>query len=62
MEERDWSAAGQKGTFGFARALDRDLLMNEVRRLLPASLVRFASESSQCFAKVSPLSERLPSR
>ena len=26
MEERDWRAAGQKVTFGFARALDRDLL------------------------------------
>ena len=25
MEERDWRAAGQKVTFGFSRALDRDL-------------------------------------
>jgi hypothetical protein len=40
-EERDWRAAGQKVTFEFSRALDRDLFENEVRRLLPANLVRF---------------------
>ena len=33
--ETDWRAAGQKVTFGFSRALDRDLFKNEVRRLLP---------------------------
>ena len=42
--ERDWRAAGQKVTFCFARALDRDLFKNEVRRLLPADLVRFDGE------------------
>ena len=41
MEERNWRAAGQKVTFGFPTALDRDLFKNEVRRLLPANLVRF---------------------
>ena len=42
--ERDWRAAGQKVTFCFARALDRDLFKNEVRRLLPADLLRFDGE------------------
>jgi hypothetical protein len=59
-EERDWRAAGQKVTFGFARALDRDLFMNEVRRLLPANLVRFESDNSP--AKSSAPIERLSSR
>ena len=40
-EENDWRAAGQKVTFCFETALDRDLFKNEVRRLLPANLVRF---------------------
>ena len=44
-DERDWRAAGQKVTFGLGRALDRDLFKNEVRRLLPANLVRFDGES-----------------
>ena len=44
-EEKDWRASGQKVTFGFSRALDRDLFKNEVRRLLPANLVRFEGES-----------------
>ena len=44
-EERGWRAAGQKVTFGFSSGLDRDLFMNEVRRLLPANLVRFDGES-----------------
>jgi hypothetical protein len=44
-EEKDWRADGQKVTFGFSRALDRDLFKNEVRRLLPANLVRFEGES-----------------
>ena len=44
-QEKDWRAAGQKVTFGFSRALDRDLFKNEVRRLLPANLVRFEGES-----------------
>ncbi len=43
-EERDWRAAGQQVTFGFSRALDRDLFKNEVRRLLPPNLVRFDTE------------------
>jgi len=43
-EEKDWRAAGQKVTFRFSRALDRDLFKNEVRRLLPANLVRFDGE------------------
>lgn len=60
--ERDWRAAGQKVTFGFSRALDRDLFLNEVRRLLPANLVRFDAESDSDPAKVSPVSERLSSR
>ena len=42
--EKDWRAAGQKVTFCFGRALDRDLFKNEVRRLLPAGLVRFDGE------------------
>ena len=44
-EEKDWRAAGQKVTFRFATALDRDLFKNQVRRLLPAHLVRFYAES-----------------
>ena len=44
-EERDWRAAGQKVTFRFSTALYRDLFKNEVRRLLPANLVRFDAES-----------------
>jgi hypothetical protein len=44
-EEKDWRAAGQKVTFRFYRALYRDLFKNEVRRLLPANLVRFDAES-----------------
>ena len=60
--ERDWRAAGQKVTFGFSRELDRDLFLNEVRRLLPENLVRFDDESGNGSAKVSPLSERLSSR
>ena len=60
--ERDWRAAGQKVTFGFSRALDRDLFLNEVRRLLPENLVRFDDESGNGSAEVSPLSERLSSR
>ena len=40
-EERDWRAAGQKLTFRFSTALNRDLFINDVRRLLPAHLVRF---------------------
>jgi hypothetical protein len=43
--EKDWRAAGQKVTFRFYRALYRDLFKNEVRRLLPANLVRFDAES-----------------
>jgi hypothetical protein len=61
-EERDWRAAGQKVTFGFSRALDRDLFLNEVRRLLPANLVRFDAKSDNGLAKASGLSERLSSR
>jgi hypothetical protein len=61
-EERDWRAAGQKVTFGFSTALDRDLFKNEVRRLLPENLVRFDGQSDNSPAKVSPLSERLSSR
>jgi hypothetical protein len=61
-EERDWRAAGQKVTFGFSRALDRDLFMNEVRRLLPANLVRFDAESDNDPAKASAPIERLSSR
>jgi hypothetical protein len=60
--ERDWRAAGQKVTFGFSRALDRDLFINEVRRLLPASLVRFEAESANGTAKASALSDRLSGR
>jgi hypothetical protein len=30
---KDWRAVGQKATFRFSRALDRDLFKNEVRRL-----------------------------
>jgi hypothetical protein len=44
-EETDWRAAGQKVTFGFSRALDRDLFKNEVRRLLPENLVRFDDDN-----------------
>ena len=44
-EERDWRAAGQKVTFRFSTALYRDLFKNEVRRLLPANLVRFVAVS-----------------
>jgi hypothetical protein len=43
-EERDWRAAGQKLTFRFSTALNRDLFKNDVRRLLPAHLVRFHPE------------------
>jgi hypothetical protein len=43
-EERDWRAAGQKVTFRFSTALNRDLFKNEVRRLLPAHLGRFHPE------------------
>jgi hypothetical protein len=43
--EKDWLTAGEKITLTFARALDRDLFKNEVRRLLPANLVRFEAES-----------------
>jgi hypothetical protein len=49
--ERDWRAAGQKVTFDFSSALDRDLFKNEVRRLLPARLVRFEGESDKGAAK-----------
>jgi hypothetical protein len=61
-EERDWRAAGQKVTLGFSTALDRDLFKNEVRRLLPANLVRFDVEGDNGPAKASALSERLSSR
>ena len=61
-DERDWRAAGQKVTFGFSRALDRDLFLNEVRQLLPANLVRFDAKSDNGPAKTSALSERLSSR
>jgi hypothetical protein len=44
-DEKNWRAAGQKVTFRFSRALDRDLFKNEVGRLLPANLVRFDAES-----------------
>ena len=44
-EEKDWRAAGQKVTFRFSTALYRDLFKNEVRRLLPANLVRFVAVS-----------------
>jgi len=37
--------AGQKVTFRFSTALYRDLFKNEVRRLLPANLVRFVAVS-----------------
>jgi hypothetical protein len=50
-EERNWRAAGQKVTFDFARALDRDLFKNEVRRLMPARLVRFHPENDNDPAK-----------
>jgi hypothetical protein len=50
-EERNWRAAGQKVTFGFPTALDRDLFKNEVSRLLPANLVRFDAESDNDPAK-----------
>jgi hypothetical protein len=43
--EKDWRAAGQKVTFHFSTALYRDLFKNEVRRLLPANLVRFDAVS-----------------
>ena len=43
--EKDWRAAGQKVTFRFSTALYRDLFKNEVRRLLPANLVRFVAVS-----------------
>jgi hypothetical protein len=61
-EERDWRAAGQKVTFGFSAALDRDLFLNEVRRLLPENLVRFDGESDNIPTKASALSERLSGR
>jgi hypothetical protein len=53
--EGDWRAAGQKVTFCFAEALDRDLFKNEVRRLLPADLVRFDGEGDNGLAIESPL-------
>jgi hypothetical protein len=43
-DEKNWRAAGQKVTFRFSRALERDLFKNEVQRLLPANLVRFDAE------------------
>jgi hypothetical protein len=53
-EEKDWRAAGQKVTFCFARALDRDLFKNEVRRLLPGDLVRFDGEGGREAAGQAP--------
>ena len=53
-EETDWRAVGQKVTFGFSWALDRDLFKNEVRRLLPANLPRFHGESDNDPAKPGP--------
>jgi hypothetical protein len=53
-KEKDWRAAGQKATFHFSRALDRDLFENEVRRLLPANLVRFDAESDNDPSKPQP--------
>jgi hypothetical protein len=53
-KEKDWRAAGQKAIFSFSRALDRDLFKNEVRRLLPANLVRFVAESDNNPAKPQP--------
>jgi tetrahydrodipicolinate N-succinyltransferase len=50
-EERNWRASDQKVTFRFSRALDRDLFKNEVRRILPANLVRFDAESGNDPAK-----------
>ena len=50
-EENNWRAAGQKVTFRFATALDRALFKNEVRRLLPAHLVRFYAESDDDCAR-----------
>ena len=50
-EEKNWRAAGQKVTFGFATALDRALFKNEVRRLLPPHLVRFYAESDHDCAR-----------
>jgi hypothetical protein len=58
-EETDWRAAGQKVTFEFSRALDRDLFKNEVRRLMPAHLVRFHPENDNDPAK--PSSSGIPS-
>ena len=40
-DEKNWRAAGQKVTFRFSTALNCDLFKNDVRRLLPAHLVRF---------------------
>jgi hypothetical protein len=57
--EKDWRAAGQKVTFRFSRALYRDLFKNEVRRLLPANLVRFDAESDN--DRPRPHTERLNS-
>ena len=53
-EERDWRAAGQKVTFRFSTALNRDLFKNEVRRLLPAHLVRFHPENDDDQAEPQP--------
>jgi hypothetical protein len=53
-EKKDWRAAGQKITFCFSRALDRDLFKNEVRRLLPANLARFDGESDNDQAQPQP--------
>ena len=61
-EEQDWRAAGQKVTFEFSRALDRDLFENEVRRLLPANLVRFDAETDNDPANASAAIERLSTR
>ena len=59
-EEQDWRAAGQKVTFEFSRALDRDLFKNEVRRLLPANLVRFDAETDNDPARPQPQSSGFP--
>jgi hypothetical protein len=53
--EKDWRAAGQKVSFWFSRALDRDLFKNEVR-LLPTNLVRFDGESDHDFPNRAALS------
>jgi hypothetical protein len=45
---------GQRVTFRFSRALDRDLFKNEVRRLLTANLVRLDAESDNDQAETQP--------